>query len=101
LKLKPDEPIRRFLLHALFDGAAQPDLTLAEIPQRLGSCHCGRDRSDLAVAQNLAPKAAERTVWQRIGGLLDRFSPQVCANHIKTAGSALLKRKMLDPRSSA
>ena len=36
-------------------------------------------------------KAAERTVeatWQRIGALLNCFTPQECANHIRNAGYA-------------
>ena len=37
----------------------------------------------------LLRKAAERTItglWQRIGILLDQFSPQECANYFATAG---------------
>jgi hypothetical protein len=36
-------------------------------------------------------KAAERTVeaaWQRIGALLNGFTPQDCANYIRNAGYA-------------
>jgi hypothetical protein len=39
----------------------------------------------------LLRKAAERTVeatWQRIGALLNCFTPQDCANHIRNAGYA-------------
>ena len=36
-------------------------------------------------------KAAERSVdatWRRIGQLLDAFSPQECANHLRNSGYA-------------
>ena len=39
----------------------------------------------------LLRKAAERTVeatWRRIGQLLDRFTPQECANYLRNAGYA-------------
>ena len=39
----------------------------------------------------LLRKAAERTVtttWQRIGKLLDEFSPTECANYVRNAGYA-------------
>ncbi len=44
-----------------------------------------------AKLKELLRKAAERTVeetWQRIGRLLDHFSPQECANYIANAGYA-------------
>jgi hypothetical protein len=39
----------------------------------------------------LIRKAAEQTVeatWQRIGTLLNRFTPHECANYIRNAGYA-------------
>jgi transposase len=42
-----------------------------------------------AKLKTLLRKAAERTVeatWQRIGTLLNRFTPQECANYIRNAG---------------
>ena len=39
----------------------------------------------------LLRKAAERTVeatWQRIGSLLDQFSPEECANYLRNSGYA-------------
>jgi transposase len=39
----------------------------------------------------LLRKAAERTIettWRRIGALLNRFTPQECANYIRNAGYA-------------
>ena len=44
-----------------------------------------------AKLKTLLRKAAERTVeatWQRIGTLLDTFTPQECANYIENAGYA-------------
>ena len=44
-----------------------------------------------AKLKTLLRKAAERTVeatWQRIGSLLNRFTPQECANYIRNAGYA-------------
>lgn len=44
-----------------------------------------------AKLKTLLRKAAERTVeatWQRIGSLLDRFTPQECANYLRNAGYA-------------
>jgi len=44
-----------------------------------------------AKLKTLLRKAAERTVeatWRRIGTLLDRFTPQECANYIASAGYA-------------
>ena len=44
-----------------------------------------------AKLKTLLRKAAERTVeatWRRIGFLLQRFSPQECANYLKNAGYA-------------
>ena len=44
-----------------------------------------------AKLKTLLRKADERTVdatWQRIGKLLDRFSPQECQNYIENAGYA-------------
>ena len=44
-----------------------------------------------AKLKTLLRKAAERTVeatWQRIGSLLNRFTPQECANYIQNAGYA-------------
>jgi transposase len=44
-----------------------------------------------AKLKHLLRKAAERTVeatWQRIGVLLDAFSPAECANYLKNAGYA-------------
>ncbi len=44
-----------------------------------------------AKLKTLLRKAAERTVedtWQRIGQLLDCFTPQECANYIASAGYA-------------
>jgi transposase len=44
-----------------------------------------------AKLKTLLRKAAERTVeatWHRIGVLLDRFTPQECANYIQNAGYA-------------
>ena len=42
-----------------------------------------------AKLKGLLRKAQERTVerlWKRIGELLDRFSPNECANYLKAAG---------------
>lgn len=44
-----------------------------------------------AKLKTLLRKAAERSVettWRRIGSLLDRFSPQECANYLRNAGYA-------------
>ncbi len=44
-----------------------------------------------AKLKHLLRKAAERTsdaTWQRIGKLLDAFSPQECANYLKNSGYA-------------
>jgi len=44
-----------------------------------------------AKLKTLLRKAAERTVeatWQRIGALLNCFTPQDCANNIRNAGYA-------------
>jgi transposase len=44
-----------------------------------------------AKLKTLLRKAAQRTVeatWQRIGVLLNRFTPQECANYIRNAGYA-------------
>jgi transposase len=44
-----------------------------------------------AKLKTLLRKAAERTVhatWQRIGSLLDAFTPTECANYLKNAGYA-------------
>lgn len=44
-----------------------------------------------AKLKTLLRKAAERTVtatWQRIGQLLDAFSPQECANYFRNSGYA-------------
>jgi transposase len=44
-----------------------------------------------AKLKGLLRKAAERTVeatWQRIGQLLDEFTPSECANYLKNAGYA-------------
>jgi transposase len=44
-----------------------------------------------AKLKTLLRKAAERTVeatWQRIGALLNGFTPQDCANYIRNAGYA-------------
>jgi transposase len=44
-----------------------------------------------AKLKGLLRKAAPRTVeatWQRIGQLLDRFTPQECANYLRNAGYA-------------
>ena len=44
-----------------------------------------------AKLKTLLRKAAERTVqatWQRIGALLQHFTPQECANYFKNAGYA-------------
>jgi transposase len=44
-----------------------------------------------AKLKTLLRKAAERTVeatWQRLGSLLNRFTPQECANYIQNAGYA-------------
>ena len=44
-----------------------------------------------AKLKTLLRKAAERTVeatWERIGALLDRFTPQECANYLANAGYA-------------
>ena len=44
-----------------------------------------------AELKTLLRKAAERTVeatWQRIGALLNHFTPQECANYIRNAGYA-------------
>lgn len=44
-----------------------------------------------AKLKTLLRKAAERTVeatWRRIGALLDRFTPDECANYISNAGYA-------------
>jgi transposase len=46
-----------------------------------------------AKLKTLLRKAAERTVeatWRRIGALLDRFTPQECANYFANAGYASL-----------
>jgi transposase len=46
-----------------------------------------------AKLKTLLRKAAERTVeatWRRIGQLLDRFSPQECANYLRNSGYAPL-----------
>jgi transposase len=45
-----------------------------------------------AQLKTLLRKADERTIeatWQRIGQLLDRFSPQECQNYISGSGHAL------------
>jgi transposase len=44
-----------------------------------------------AKLKTLLRKAAERTVtatWQRIGALLDAFTPQECANYLRNSGYA-------------
>lgn len=44
-----------------------------------------------AKLKTLLRKAAERTVaatWQRIGKLLDEFTPQECANYLRNSGYA-------------
>ena len=44
-----------------------------------------------AKLKTLLRKAAERTVtatWQRIGQLLDAFTPQECANYLRNSGYA-------------
>jgi len=44
-----------------------------------------------AKLKTLLRKAAERSVeatWQRIGALLNWFTPQDCANYIRNAGYA-------------
>jgi transposase len=44
-----------------------------------------------AKLKTLVRKGVERTVeatWQRIGSLLDRFTPQKCANYVRNAGYA-------------
>jgi transposase len=44
-----------------------------------------------AKLKGLLRRAAERTVhatWQRIGLLLERFTPQECANYLRNAGYA-------------
>jgi transposase len=44
-----------------------------------------------AKLKTLLRKAAERTVeatWQRMGALLNGFTPQECANYIRNAGYA-------------
>lgn len=43
----------------------------------------------IAKLKHLLRRAAERTkeaVWQRIGSLLDQFTPQECENYIRNAG---------------
>ena len=51
----------------------------------------------------LLRKAAERTVdglWRRIGNLIDRFTPEECANYFAAAGYDPMNRpKMLRSRS--
>ena len=44
-----------------------------------------------ATLKTLLRKADERTIeatWQRIGNLLDQFSPQECANYLRNSGYA-------------
>jgi transposase len=44
-----------------------------------------------AKLKHLLRRAAERTVeatWQRIGSLLDNFTPQECANYLRNSGYA-------------
>jgi transposase len=44
-----------------------------------------------AKLKTLLRKAEERTVtatWQRIGKLLDAFTPQECANYLRNSGYA-------------
>lgn len=44
-----------------------------------------------AKLKTLLRKAAERSItatWQRVGALLDRFTPQECANYLANAGYA-------------
>src|ERR1700730_9203583 len=74
-------PIRRAIRAAgaklLFLPPYSPDLTAIE--------QC------LAKLKTLLRKAGERTVeatWKRIGQLLDRFTPQECANYVTNAGYA-------------
>jgi transposase len=46
-----------------------------------------------AKLKTLLRKAAERSItatWQRVGSLLDTFSPQECANYLANAGYASL-----------
>ena len=71
----PRHPRRR--RQALLPAALQPDLNPIE--------------QVFAKLKTLLRKAAERTVdatWQRIGKLLDAFTPQECANYLRNSGYA-------------
>ena len=69
--------IRRARAHLLFLPPYSPDLNPIE--------------QVFAKLKHLLRDAAERTAeatWQRIGALLDRFSPAECANYFRNAGYA-------------
>lgn len=69
--------IRNAGAHLLFLPPYSPDLNPIE--------------QVFAKLKHLLRDAAERTTettWQRIGTLLERFSPQECANYIQNAGYA-------------
>jgi transposase len=69
--------IRNAGAHLLFLPAYSPDLNPIE--------------QVFAKLKTLLRKAEERTVdglWQRIGKLLQRFSPKECANYLRNAGYA-------------
>jgi len=71
------QAIRRAKAHLLFLPPYSPDLNPIE--------------QVFAKLKTLLRKAEERsveTVWRRIGTLLDRFSPQECANYLRHAGYA-------------
>ncbi len=69
--------IRQARAHLLFLPPYSPDLNPIE--------------QVFAKLKHLLRDAAERTVeatWQRIGALLDRFSPAECAHYFRNAGYA-------------
>ena len=71
------EAIRRAGAHLLFLPPYSPDLNPIE--------------QVFAKLKHMLREASERTVeatWRRIGTLLDRFTPDECANYLKNAGYA-------------
>ncbi|MGC9270697.1 MAG: hypothetical protein ACP5E6_11130, partial [Acidiphilium sp.] len=66
-------------------GVIRPTPRRAVPPQRRGI------EQVFAKLKHLLRKAAERTkeaTWQRIGSLLDTFTPQECKNYLAKAGYA-------------
>ena len=71
------EAIRRAGAHLLFLPPYSPDLNPIE--------------QVFAKLKHMLREASERTIeatWRRIGILLDRFTPDECANYLKNAGYA-------------